>query len=65
VYANVFAYVGTFATGSNGGSSYFIAGPDWNGQVPEGLTKIWPPTNLTTDKDMTLQSYGHLTSLLN
>ena len=28
------------------GGTYLIAGPDWNGQVPEGMTKIWTPTNL-------------------
>ena len=44
-YTNVFDYLGTRATGSNGGT-YLIAGPDWNGQVPEGITKIWSPTNL-------------------
>ena len=44
-YTNVFAYLGTRATGYNGGT-YLIAGPDWNGQVPEGMTKIWSPTNL-------------------
>lgn len=45
-YTNVFAYVGTRATGSNGGT-YLIAGPDWQGQVPQGMTKIWSPTNLS------------------
>ena len=44
-YTNVFDYVGTRATMINGGT-YLIAGPDWNGQVPEGITKIWSPTNL-------------------
>jgi hypothetical protein len=44
-YTNDFAYIGTRATGSNGGT-YLIAGPNWNGQVPEGMTKIWSPTNL-------------------
>jgi hypothetical protein len=44
-YTNDFAYVGTRATGSTGGT-YLVAGPDWNGQVPEGMTKIWSPTNL-------------------
>ena len=44
-YTNVFAYLGTRATGSNGGT-YLIAGPDWKGEVPEGMTKIWSPTNL-------------------
>jgi hypothetical protein len=44
-YTNVFAYVGTRATGSSGGT-YLIAGPDWQEQVPQGMTKIWSPTNL-------------------
>lgn len=44
-YTNVFAYVGTRATGGEGGT-YLLAGPQWNGQVPEGMIKIWSPTNL-------------------
>jgi hypothetical protein len=44
-YTNDYAYLGTRATESTGGT-YLIAGPDWNGQVPEGMTKIWTPTNL-------------------
>jgi hypothetical protein len=44
-YTNVFEYIGTRATGSSGGT-YLLAGPDWKGQVPEGMTKIWSPTNL-------------------
>ena len=44
-YTNVLTYLGTRATGSNGGT-YLIAGPDWKGEVPEGMTKIWSPTNL-------------------
>jgi hypothetical protein len=44
-YTNDFAYIGTRATGSNGGT-YLIAGPNWNGQVPQGMTKMWSPTNL-------------------
>ncbi len=44
-YTNDFAYVGTRATGFNGGT-YLVAGPDWHGQVPQGMTKIWSPTNL-------------------
>lgn len=44
-YTNDIAYIGTRATGSNGGT-YLIAGPDWNGQVPQGITKLWSPTNL-------------------
>jgi hypothetical protein len=44
-YTNDFAYIGTSETGSTGGT-YLIAGPDWDGQVPEGMIKIWSPTNL-------------------
>jgi hypothetical protein len=44
-YTNDYAYVGTRATGSTGGT-YLVVGPDWNGQVPQGMTKIWTPTNL-------------------
>ena len=44
-YTNDYAYLGQRASGGNGGT-YLIAGPDWNGQVPEGMTKIWTPTNL-------------------
>ncbi len=44
-YNTPFAYVGTRATGSTGGT-YLLAGPEWNGQVPEGMTKIWSPTNV-------------------
>lgn len=44
-YTNVYSYVGTRATGSSGGT-YLIAGPDWKGEVPDGMTEIWSPTNL-------------------
>jgi len=44
-YTNVFTYVGSRATGSNGGI-YLITSPDWNGQVPSGMTEIKSPTNL-------------------
>ena len=44
-YTNDFAYIGTRPTGSNGGT-YLVAGPNWDGQVPQGMTKIWSPTNL-------------------
>jgi hypothetical protein len=44
-YTNDYAYIGQRATGETGGT-YLIAGPEWNGQVPEGMTKIWTPTNL-------------------
>ncbi|HZD35843.1 MAG TPA: DUF1254 domain-containing protein [Nitrososphaeraceae archaeon] len=44
-YTNVFAYIGTRATGSSGGT-FLIAGPDWDGPIQEGMMKIWSPTNL-------------------
>ena len=44
-YTNVYNYLGTRTTGSSGGT-YLLAGPDWKGQVPEGMSKIWSPTNL-------------------
>ncbi len=39
-----FAYVGTRATGTQTGD-YLITGPDWQGQVPGGMTRISSPNN--------------------
>ena len=39
-----FAYVGTRATGTQAGD-YLITGPGWNGQVPDGMTRIASPNN--------------------
>jgi hypothetical protein len=44
-YTNDYAYVGSRATGFDGGT-YLIAGPTWNGKVPDGMAKIWAPTDL-------------------
>ena len=44
-YTNDYAYLGQRATKGAGGT-YLVAGPDWNAQVPEGMTMIWTPTNL-------------------
>src|SRR6476620_39919 len=44
-YTNDYAYLGQRATKGIGGT-YLIAGPDWNGKVPEGMTPIWTATNL-------------------
>ena len=44
-YTNDYAYLGQRSTGGTGGT-YLIVGPDWKGQVPEGMSKIWTPTNL-------------------
>jgi hypothetical protein len=43
-YANSFAYVGRRATGTKEGH-YVVAGPGWQGGLPEGLKKIEAPTN--------------------
>lgn len=52
-YTNVFDYVGTRATGSDGGT-YLIASPEWKGEVPEGMIKIWSPTDLAWILERTL-----------
>ncbi len=38
-WTNVFASIGKRNTGTKAGS-YLIAGPDWEGQVPEGITDL-------------------------
>ncbi len=40
-----FAYVGTRATGGEGGM-YVVAGPDWKGDIPEGATLLRSETYL-------------------
>ena len=44
-YTNSYDYLGQRTSGGTGGT-YLIVGPDWNGQVPEGMIKMWSPTNL-------------------
>jgi len=39
MYTHNFAYVGSRATGSAAGN-YLLAGPDWNGRVPEGIDGV-------------------------
>ena len=39
MYTHIFAYIGSRTTGNDGGT-YMIAGPDWKGEVPEGITKV-------------------------
>ena len=39
LYTHNFAYIGTLTTGNRAGS-FLIAGPDWNGKVPEGITDV-------------------------
>jgi hypothetical protein len=46
-WTNNFAYLGRRATGTKEGT-YLLAGPDWQGDVPDGLTLIQTPTNVFT-----------------
>lgn len=39
MYTHNFAYVGTLTTG-NGANKYLIAGPNWKGKKPAGISKI-------------------------
>jgi hypothetical protein len=39
LYTFNFDYIGTRTTG-NGGGSFLIAGPEWNGDAPAGITKV-------------------------
>ena len=39
LYTYNFAYVGSRATGNDGGS-FLIAGPGWEGQAPQGITSV-------------------------
>jgi len=45
-YSNVFDYIGSRATGTDAGK-YLIVGPDWNGETPSDVLKVFKaPTNL-------------------
>ena len=39
LYTHNFAYLGTLTSG-NGAGDYLIAGPDWSGKTPEGITEV-------------------------
>jgi hypothetical protein len=39
LYTHNFDYLGSRTTG-NGGGSFAIAGPNWNGETPKGITKV-------------------------
>ena len=41
LYTHNFAYISTIATGNIPGK-YLLTGPDWNGEVPEGISKVIP-----------------------
>ncbi len=45
-WTNVFAYVGKRSTGTGPGH-YLVAGPGWQGTVPDGIEMIRSPTNMT------------------
>ena len=36
-----YGYIGSRATGSDAGD-YLVAGPDWKGETPPGITKVFP-----------------------
>ena len=44
-YTNVFSVPGTRTTGKEA-QSFLLAGPFWQGEVPEGMTLIQAPTNM-------------------
>ncbi|MFX1262384.1 MAG: DUF1254 domain-containing protein [Promethearchaeota archaeon] len=44
-WTNNFAYLGRRATGTAEGL-YLLAGPDWAGEIPTGMTLIQSPTNI-------------------
>jgi len=44
-WTNNFAYLGRRATGTKEGT-FLLAGPDWTGEVPEGMTLVQSPTNI-------------------
>jgi hypothetical protein len=39
LYTHNFAYIGSRATGNDGGN-FLIAGPDWTGETPRGVTQV-------------------------
>ena len=43
-WTNVFASIGARTTGTAAGA-YAIAGPQWNGMLPEGIMRVDAPTN--------------------
>ena len=50
-YTANFAYVGSRTTGNDGGA-YLLAGPEWNGEKPEGIKDV-----ITSDTDFALVAY--------
>ena len=50
-YTYNMAYVGSRTTG-NGGGKYLLAGPDWNGNKPDGINEV-----IRSDTDLTMVIY--------
>ena len=50
-YTYNFAYVGSRTTGNDGGA-YLLAGPEWNGEKPEGIQEV-----IKADTDFVLVAY--------
>lgn len=44
-WTNNFAYIGSRATGDKEGF-FLLAGPDWQGEIPDGVTLVRAPTNI-------------------
>ena len=40
LYTFNYGYIGSRATG-NGAGCYMVAGPDWKGETPEGIKKVF------------------------
>ena len=51
LYTFNYAYIGSRATGNRGGR-YMVAGPSWQGEPPEGITKV-----LRCETDFSLAIY--------
>jgi hypothetical protein len=51
LYTFNFAYIGSRATGNDGGS-FLIAGPDWKGTQPQGIKKVF-----RTETELVLAAY--------
>jgi hypothetical protein len=51
LYTHNFAYLGSRTTG-NGGGSFLIAGPGWQGETPKGITKV-----IRSETELVLAAY--------
>ena len=56
-----YGYIGSRATGNEAGD-YMVVGPDWKGETPAGIKKVFPSTTpfaLAIYPHPALQSRGH------